>query len=121
MTFGQRVKYLREQKNWSQVRLAEKIGKSRSAVAGYESDAKGRIPRGEDLIKLAEVLETTTGYLLGESVKSPTNELDLKEIKKALLEKELVYDGHELTPEEQESIRNILLAVIEREEKKANK
>jgi hypothetical protein len=46
------------------------------------------------------------------------SKLDLKQIKQALLEKELVYDKYEFTQEEQEDIRAILLAVIEREERK---
>lgn len=119
LAFADRVKHLRDKKGWSQDQLAKKLGKSRSAVAGYESETKNRIPRGEDLIKLAQVLDTTTGYLLGESG-GISDKLDLKEIKKALIEKELTYDGQDLTKEEQEGIRSILLAVIEREEKKAS-
>jgi transcriptional regulator with XRE-family HTH domain len=114
--FGENIKHLRTKARLTQRQFGEKYNTDDSNISRWE---KGKqVPNHETIKKIAQDFGVSIDWLMGEET---SNELDLKEIKKALLEKELVYDGHELTPEEQESIRNILLAVIEREEKKANK
>ncbi|SFU69994.1 helix-turn-helix domain-containing protein [Alicyclobacillus macrosporangiidus] len=64
-SFAQRFKLLREGRGWTQDDIAAKLGVSRSTIAGYESENKGRVPREETLIKIAELLGCTTDYLLG--------------------------------------------------------
>ncbi|WP_018132709.1 helix-turn-helix domain-containing protein [Effusibacillus pohliae] len=63
MTLGERLKYVREKRNMSQLRVAQAIGISNVQLSRYEADE--RKPDPETLKKLAEFYETTTDYLLG--------------------------------------------------------
>jgi len=63
---GKRVKELRIKKDMSQQELGNEIGVTKVSICGYENGT--RIPNLEKLIKLSEVLETTTDYLLGREV-----------------------------------------------------
>ena len=63
---GKRVRELRIKRGLSQQDLGLAIGVTKVSVCGYENGT--RIPNLEKLIKLAEVLETTTDYLLGREV-----------------------------------------------------
>lgn len=66
MTFGQRLRELREERNLTQKTLAAVIGVSPRMVSFYESGA--HFPRDESiLLKLADHLEVSTDYLLGYS------------------------------------------------------
>jgi len=69
--FAQRLKWLRERRGWTQEELAQVLGVSRATIAGYESENKGRIPREEILIKIANTFDCTIDFLLGR-----TNALD---------------------------------------------
>lgn len=64
-SFAKRFKHLREARNWTQDDMADKLGVSRSTIAGYESENKGRIPREENLRKIADIFETSVDFLLG--------------------------------------------------------
>ena len=61
---GKRVKDLRIKKGLSQQELGNTIGVTKVSICGYENGT--RLPNLEKLVKLAEVLETTTDYLLGD-------------------------------------------------------
>lgn len=63
---GKRVRELRIEKGMSQQELGNAIGVTKVSVCGYENGS--RIPNLEKLIKLAEILETTSDYLLGREV-----------------------------------------------------
>lgn len=64
-TFGKKLKSTREVKNLSQAELAKQIGSYHSIIGKYERD---EVKPTIDVVKrLADVLETTAGYLLGES------------------------------------------------------
>jgi transcriptional regulator with XRE-family HTH domain len=114
---GLRIKQLRNEKKISQTVLGEHCGTDKTTVSRWESGQY--TPDPETIAKIATFFQITTDYLLGKTFDSSSPKLDLKEIKKALLEKELIYNGYELTKDEQEGIKSVLLAVIEREEKKA--
>jgi transcriptional regulator with XRE-family HTH domain len=60
---AERVRQLREAKDWSQGRLATYSGVSRAQISRIESGQ--RRPSAEVLMKLAKALDTTTDYLLG--------------------------------------------------------
>jgi transcriptional regulator with XRE-family HTH domain len=66
-SFATRFRFLREQKGWTQDKAAEVLGVSRSTIAGYESEVKGRIPRDETLLKIADIFGVSVDYLLGRS------------------------------------------------------
>lgn len=78
MEFGKRLKKLRNDFNFTQQELANKVDVSRATIAGYET--KGKEPPYETLKKLASALECSVDYLLGN-----TDELSPKhKIKSAL-------------------------------------
>ena len=61
--FGQILQRLRNEKRWSQSKLAEKLGLSASHVANYEIGR--RLPSLQILIDMARILGVSTDYLLG--------------------------------------------------------
>lgn len=61
--FGQRLRDLRKQAGYTQAELAEKVGMSQYTISNYEQEA--RQPPLELLVQLADVLGTSTDYLLG--------------------------------------------------------
>ena len=62
---GMELQTLRKKKNMIQQQLAEAVGVSKTTVVDWE---KGRyFPEGENLTKLAGVLEVSSSYLLGET------------------------------------------------------
>jgi transcriptional regulator with XRE-family HTH domain len=84
-TFGKKLKDCREAKEFSQAKLAKEVGLHHSIIGRYErEEAKPTI----DVVKrLANVLDTTVGYLLGESedrdlLKDPAMLKRLNEIEK---------------------------------------
>lgn len=61
--FGERLKALRAEMGLSQKALASKLFISQQAVAGWELE-KGS-PNPETLVKIADILNVSTDYLLG--------------------------------------------------------
>lgn len=62
-TFGERLKKLREEQNLTQKALAEQLKTVRSTINKYEKNA--RKPEYDTLVKIADLFNTTTDYLLG--------------------------------------------------------
>lgn len=60
---GQKLKALRKQSNKTQQQIADKLGITRAAYSHFENDRNQ--PDSETLVKLADIFETTTDYLLG--------------------------------------------------------
>lgn len=63
MHYYKRIKELREQKQWTQKDIAEKLGLKQPHYYRYESGERD-IPT-ELLIKIADTFETSTDYILG--------------------------------------------------------
>ena len=76
-SFGKRVAECRKAKSLSQKELAEVFRTSHTTIGKYERDEM--IPSIEAAKKLATILDTTVGYLLGE-----TEDADLFKDKKML-------------------------------------
>lgn len=70
MTMGEKIKQLRNDKGFSQEKLAEKLNVSRSAVAKWEAD--GGIPEIDNLIQLSSVLGISLDELVG-NIKGQNN------------------------------------------------
>ena len=64
LVFGNRVKLLRNRNNYTQVQLAKKVGITRVYMSMIET--KGLVPSYPVIYTLADVLHTTTDYLLPE-------------------------------------------------------
>lgn len=63
---GQRIKWLRERNQWSQIHLAEKLGIHNTVLSRIESGEK----KGVDyhlISKLADVFEVSTDFLHGKT------------------------------------------------------
>ncbi len=60
---GQQIKYLRKQSGFTQVQLAKKLNKSKSAVCRYESGAK--VPSLDTLIDISTLFNVSLDYLVG--------------------------------------------------------
>lgn len=73
-TTGGRLKLMRLERRLKQSEIAEIIGISEQSLSRYEND--GRIPRGEDLKKLANLFDCSTDYILGLSpIRTPYDEI----------------------------------------------
>lgn len=64
MTIGKRIKLLRTKRGLSIDDLADKLGKNRTTIYRYENGDIENLPLSV-LDPLADVLETTPGYLMG--------------------------------------------------------
>ncbi len=62
MTFGERLYQLRKEKNLSQEELAEHLAVSRQSISRWENGTA--TPDFEKTVRLSELFETTTDYLL---------------------------------------------------------
>lgn len=63
MSLGQRIKAKRKEKKLTQVEVAKRLGIDNTTVSKWESDIYE--PDAETLVKLAELFDTTSDYLLG--------------------------------------------------------
>ncbi len=66
-TFGERLKFLREEKGMSQAELGRAFNLSQSSIAYYELDDKPREPNQSTLQKFADLFNCSVDYLLGRS------------------------------------------------------
>ena len=99
MEFSERLKDLRKQAGLTQVDVAERLGISQPAYASWERGAKK--PTQENLVKIAQVLNVSVDYLVGNS-EDKSDELDniellfrmnskgLSEEEKEVFKKELI-------------------------------
>ena len=65
LDFGKKLAECRKAKNLSQKELAKLLNTSHSVIGKYEREEM--TPSIEAAVKLATILETTVGYLLGEN------------------------------------------------------
>lgn len=61
-TFQKKLKELRNEKNWNQRDVAEKLSMSHGSYAEYETGAE---PRFVNLVKIANLYNVTVDFLLG--------------------------------------------------------
>ncbi len=84
ISFGKKIAALRKGKKFSQTDLAKQLNTSVSVISRYERDEMN--PSIDTAKKLADLLDTTVGYLLGETeddqlLKDPQMIRRLKDIK----------------------------------------
>ena len=60
-----RLNQLREERNWTQAQLADKLNCAMSSIAMYENES--RKPSLEVLVKLSEIFNCSIDYLLGKT------------------------------------------------------
>lgn len=65
LVLGERIRRLRQERRWTQVELAEKLGVHQKQISAYERDVHA--PSVDVLIKMAEVFDVTLDHLAFES------------------------------------------------------
>lgn len=105
MTLGKRIKRLRIKQGLTQDNIAEMINKKRTNVSGYESD--NVLPPSDVLSKLADILHTSTDYLLGKTENPEPLSTEVGFLRKINLSDEelieeynIMLDGESLSVEE---------------------
>lgn len=107
MEFSERLKDLRKQAGITQVDVAEKLGISQPAYASWERGVKK--PTQENLVKIAQILNVSVDYLVGNSEKK-TDELDNIELLFRM-------NSTGLTEEEKKVFRKELIEFMEKRKK----
>lgn len=107
MEFSERLKKLRKDTGLTQVDVASKLGISQQAYASWERGIKK--PTQENLVKIAQVLDVTVDYLVGNS-EEKTDELDNIELLFRM-------NSKGLTEEEKKVFRKELIDFMEERKK----
>ena len=113
MGLSERLKESRKKARLTQVEIAEKLGISQPAYASWERGAKK--PTQENLVKLAQVLNVTIDYLVGNSDDEIANK-ELEDIE-ILFRK----NSEGLTDDEKVIFRKELIAFMEERKKQFGK
>lgn len=117
MSFGNILKKLRQDYDFTQEDLAKKINTSRSNIANYENDKN--MPSIDVLNKLSEIFNCSIDYLLGKSDVRNTSTIDFSkdELHIALSAEDKGYISEDV----KKAIENYAKFVIEEEKKKEEK
>ena len=111
MEFAERLKTLRKQVKLTQAQIAEKLDISQQAYDSWERGAKK--PTQENLVKIAQVLNVSIDYLVGNS-EEKTDELDNIELLFRM-------NSKGLTEEEKEIFKKELIEFMEERKQMFNK
>lgn len=115
MSLGQRIRKLRMKKGMTQYDIAQILGMGRSNFGHIENNRV--IPSSDDIDKIADILGTTTDYLLGREDSVDSNDetpywmtsKNAPDIKRMLNEEnEVLFDGVPMTAEDKEKVKQVL-------------
>jgi len=96
--FGNKIKELREEMNWTQDHLGKLLNVKRAAISKYEN---GKVPLTDEiLIKLSKIFDVSCDYILGVSNKRNDSKV---ENKKSFMEK-----IEDLSPESKEELEKYI-------------
>ena len=111
--FGDRLRYLRENRKTTQIRLSTHLGISQEAISAYER--KESMPNIDILIEISKFFNVSVDYLLGlDNVKKRISEKELNEFEIALLT-----NYRKLEQSDQELLIKIVALTIEYNQRKA--
>ena len=107
MTLGERIRERRIHKNMSLRELAEALGVSAPTVQRYENGTIRNID-SNTLTRLAEALDTSVSYLVGESENRPTGgaSMELNPTEQLLVR---IYRS--FTPQEKNAVRSVIMTI----------
>lgn len=112
---GERLKYLRKKNNYPVKKITDFLNMPRSTYSGYELGR--RSPKGDTLVKLAELFDTTVDFITGKTDDDSPNLFGSKQdnvpIEKILENKSFTYKGRKLTEEEETLIANLIKTVLD--------
>ncbi|QUH20415.1 helix-turn-helix domain-containing protein [Alkaliphilus sp. B6464] len=108
MNFSERLRSLRKDLNLTQEELAQKLNKTRSTIAGYETERKQ--PDYETLKFIADFFDVSIDYLLGRTHdRNPTVRISIEEEPdKCKKSNEIFEDIENLSPESQEELKKLI-------------
>lgn len=115
MTTGDRIKACRKELGFSAEFVAEKLGVSPATVYRYENGDIEKVPAGT-LIRLADILGTSTEYLLGLDSPAPDALLAAllgRAISGGGLVKDIISDLFKLSPEQLSMLSKIISAMLD--------
>ncbi|MDQ8735177.1 helix-turn-helix transcriptional regulator [Paenibacillus sp. LHD-38] len=116
MSLGARIKQLRVEHGLTQQEVASHLEMGRSNLGHIENDRV--TPTSEDLQKLADILHTTTDYLLGRGAAAATipewaTYKDKRDFKKLLEEDgEIMFDGVPMSPIDRQRVMDVLTGLF---------
>ena len=77
MIFADKIIQLRKERNWAQEELASQLGVSRQSISKWESGSS--LPDLDKIIKLSQIFDVSTDYLLKEEMEEDTSSPSLEE------------------------------------------
>lgn len=99
----ERLKNLRKKAGLTQKQIAEKLQVGQNSYSNWEKGK--RTPIQPTIEKLAEILNTSTDYLLGKTdIPDPDSDIDLD----TAIDNSVAYDGTPITEHDREIIKNYL-------------
>ncbi|WP_317890180.1 helix-turn-helix domain-containing protein [Paenibacillus sabuli] len=116
MSIGQRIRALRNRRGFTQDKMAEQLGMNRANFSNYERDVA--IPPSETLLKIAELLNTSTDHLLGReefqhAVPDWATAKDKRDLKKMLESPEvLFFDGIEFSETDRAKMMGVMETIF---------
>ena len=116
MTTGSRIREIRKKKKLTQEYIADKLGMGRSNFGHIENDRV--TPSSSDLKIIADLLDTTSDYLLGKSNDSSKHidkpeSLDDVINMDTFLQKNVVFKGRSLTEEQKRRVSDLIRIALE--------
>ena len=111
-TLGERIAFLRDNMEMTQTELAEKIGITPMTLAKYTKDLNE--PRSSTIMKLAQVLNTTSDYIVGltNDYSRPHADQTTPETKR---EKDLIFKFRELSEKDKIRVEERILTLLEKD------
>lgn len=121
--FSKNLKYIRENRNLSQNKLAEMVGVNQTTIARWEDD--NRTPNLDNAIDVSEVLNIPLADLIGKDLSNLDNSVlpssDIK-FKQILEKKGLIDDSDSITEEDAKKLIDFAIAnkdyLIKKDDKK---
>ena len=121
--FSKNWKYIRENRNLSQNKLAEMVGVNQTTIARWEDD--NRTPNLDNAIDVSEVLNIPLADLIGKDLSNLDNSVlpssDIK-FKQILEKKGLIDDSDSITEEDAKKLIDFAIAnkdyLIKKDDKK---
>ena len=109
-TLGERISFLRDNMEMTQMELAEKIGITPMTLAKYTKDLNE--PRSSTIAKMAQVLNTTSDYIIGltnDYTSSNTESLSLPNKR----EQDLLFSFRKLSEKDKIRVEERILTLLD--------
>ncbi|MGK9485163.1 helix-turn-helix domain-containing protein [Bacillus tropicus] len=113
MDIGARLKFLRNRRGWIIEETAKRLNMSPSTYGGYETNY--RRPKYEVLVEIADVMDTTTDFILGRTENPNSLNFDVTDF---LDKGKLHSNGVEITDGQAELVNVLLRQVLQKSSNK---